>query len=569
MAFAQLGGVDVITRGEVLDAAMQARDDLVSNGIPQAIAAKDARIWGAHGPGGLEWLDLPYASRALIPDANQLIAETHHSRLHRIVLLDSGESALAAKTIAAADRVPLTVADGVEPMRISGRSVSLGGDWHPLDQVLVIVSGKHGAPQEIDGHRRALEQAYRAQGMSADEIAKHFLVITDPGSPLVQLAHRGGYRLFICDPAIPEGFGALSAYSLIPAALAGADITRLIQEAAGVRGALSELTDNPGLLLGSILGGCATTTESGLGKDKVAFHYPATLTPFYEWIEHVITASTGKQGRGILPVGSTGWPLLEPCHDMHSISLDSAEAAAMEADSGVTGPLGAQFLVWQYAAAVAAWLLGVNPFAHPDTGQSDAAAAALLRSAGPGSLPVGVPTFTEGAADVYLSKPADETLLGARTLRGVFDGLVRAVPVSGYLSIMSYVDRPAIGSALQPTLVGRTFRPVTCGVGPRCIDATGQYHKGGPGSGVFLVVTADLPDDEPVPGRPYSLAKLRMARAVGDVQALRRRGRPVVWVHLRDAQEGLTQLRRAVRESAPDVEPAPVPGGNGLGTETP
>lgn len=552
MKFAQLGGVDVITRGEVLDAAMQAREELVSGGVPQALAAQDMGLWGANAPGSMAWLELPFASRSLVPDANQLAAQARHDRLGHVVLLGSGEAALAAKTIAAANGVPLTVADGVQPMRVSGRSVTFGDDWFPLDRILVIVSGKTGATRETDGHRRVLEQAFRDQDMSFDDIAKHFVVITDPGSPLEQLAHRGGYPLVLSDPAIPEGFGALSAYSLIPAGLAGADIGRVLGDAATVRPTLTGVADNPGLLLGSVLGGCATIEDSH-GRDKIAFRYPGPFAPFFDWIEHVVTASTGKQGRGVLPVAGGGWPLLEPCHDMHSLSLDPSEAAAMEADTGVTGPLGAQFLVWQYAAVAAAWLIGVNPFAHPDVGESESNAGALLRGAGAGDLAVGDPTFVEGAVEVRVGKPADEALLGARTLRGVFDALVRTVPVAGYLSVMSYLERGSIGPALQPTLAGRIFRPVTQGLGPRCLDATGQYHKGGPGAGVFLVVTADSPYITQVPGRPYSLEKLRLARAAGDVQALRRRGRPAVWVHLRDPDEGAAQLRRAAEEHDPEA----------------
>jgi hypothetical protein len=562
MRFAQLGGVDVITRGEVLDAAMQARDLLVAEGFPEAIAEKDRAPWGQNPPSSMAWLEAPYASRSLIPDANQLVAQARHAKLDRIVLLGGGEAALAAKAIvdakasvdagAGASGISLTVADGLRTMSVSDGVVGFGTERFALRRMLVVVSGKSGATRETDGHRRVLEQAYIDEGLSDEEIARHFLVITDPGSPLEQLAHRGGYPLVLCDPAIPEGFAALTAYALMPAALAGADIARLLQEAASIRPALSAVADNPGLLLGSVLGGCAARGEDAPGRDKVAFRYSEVFSSFYHWIEHVITASTGKQGRGVLPVDGGGWPLLEPCHDMHSIALDPAETAATEADTGVTGPLGAQFLVWQYAAVAAAWLIGVNPFARPDEGESEVNAGALLRAAGNGPLPVGEPSFTEGGVEAYINRPADDALLSAKTVRGVFDALVRAVPVTGYLSINSYLDRDTIGPALQPMLASRIFRPVTHGDGPRCLDATGQYHKGGPATGVFLVVTADAPDDAQVPGRQYTLGKLRMARALGDVQALRRRGRPVVWLHLSDPNMGAVQLRQAAEE--PDSE---------------
>lgn len=499
------------------------------------------------------WLDLPYESRALVGDANQLLAETRYSGLDRVVLLGSGETALAAKAIAEADGVNLTVADGMQSAVVDSQAVWFGTDRIPLDRLLVIVSGKHGPSRETDDHRRVLEGAFRDRELSNAEIARHFLVITDPGSPLEQLANRGGYPLVLSEPSIPEGFGALSAYSLIPAALAGADIGKVLTEAAAVRPALSGIADNPGLLLGSILGGTALTAE-GLGRDKVAFRYEEPFSSFFEWIEHVVTTSTGKQGRGLLPVNSTGWPMAEPCHDMHSISVDPAETGAMDADTGVTGRLGAQILVWQYAAVVTAWLLGVNPFARPDAGESESNASALLRSAGAGPLPMGTPHFVEGAVEVYLDQPDGDSLLHARNTRSLFDALVRAVPVSGYLSIMSYLDLEPTGPSLQSILASRIFRPVAYGVGPRYVDSTGQYHKGGPGTGAFLVITTGAVHGAPVPGRSYSLGKLRIAQAMGEVQALRRRGRPVVWAHLRDPEEGMAQLRAAAQDVArPEV----------------
>jgi len=216
----------------------------------------------------------------------------------------------------------------------------------------------------------------------------------------------------------------------------------------------------------------------------------------------------------------------------------------------VHGPLGAQCLIWEYAVAVAGRLLGINPFDQPNVAESKENTANLLAEAGSGPLPTGKPAFVHGAVEVH----ADPDLLrDANDLPGVFDALLWSPPPGGYLAVMAFLDR--VGDAalaqLRDTLAARTTHPVTFGWGPRFLHSTGQYHKGGPQNGVFLQITGAVQRDVEVPGQPFTLGRLQLAQALGDLGALRQRGRPVVRLHLYDRASGIAQLLAAAGTSAP------------------
>ncbi|MGW4795975.1 glucose-6-phosphate isomerase, partial [Nonomuraea sp. NPDC004297] len=237
---------------------------------------------------------------------------------------------------------------------------------------------------------------------------------------------------------------------------------------------------------------------------------------------------------------------------------------AIESDAGdvrVDGPLGAQFLVWEYATAIAGLLLGVDPFDQPNVAESKENTAVLLALP---DLPVGAPAFVDGPVEVYGAATAKD-------LPGVFAALLNAVPGDGYLAVMAYLDRLAAFDApvpdgadfeqmtdawmmadpltLRALLALRTDRPVTFGWGPRFLHSTGQYHKGGPQNGVFLQITGAVTDDVAVPGRPYGLGGLQLAQALGDLGALETRGRPAVRLHLTDRAAGVARLLEAAQEA--------------------
>jgi glucose-6-phosphate isomerase len=508
------------------EAAGQAVDKLAADGVPAALSAKDPQLWGpgaaAEAASRLGWLDAPRASRALLGWLAVLAGRVREDGIEHIVLSGMGGSSLAPEVISRAFRVPLTLLDTTDPHPVA-RALA-----DRLDRTLIVVSSKSGTTIETDSHRRIYEHAFAGLGLSPDQIARRIVVVTDPGSPLAGLANQAGYQVALADPNVGGRYSALTAFGLVPAALAGADVARLLDEADAMRPALAADTGNPGLTLGAALGGYALA-----GHDKaVLADCGSGLPGFGDWAEQLIAESTGKHGRGILPVVVSGEnaPGFSPGPDIHLIGLGEPSGPV---DTSVTGPLGAQFLIWEYAVAVAGRLLGINPFDQPNVAESKENTARLLDESGDGPLPTGEPAFTEGAVDVY----AEPGLVAASGgLAGVLDGLLLALPERGYLAIMAYLDRYRDRAAitLRDALAARTTHPVTFGWGPRFLHSTGQYHKGGPQDGVFLQITGAVTSDVPVPGRPFSLGRLQLAQALGDLRALGQRGRPAVRLHLRD-----------------------------------
>ena len=519
------------------EAAGQAVDKLAADGVPAALSAQDPQLWGADAAAEaavrLGWLDAPGLSRALLGPLAALAGQAHEDGIEHIALSGMGGSSLAPEVISRSFQVPLTLLDSTDP-HTAARALA-----DRLDRTLIVVSSKSGSTIETDSHRRIYEHAFAGQGLSPGEIARRIVVVTDPGSPLESLARQAGYQVMLADPTVGGRYSALTAFGLVPAALAGADVARLLDEADAVRPALAADTGNPGLTLGAALGGYALA-----GHDKaVLADCGSGLPGFGDWAEQLIAESTGKHGRGILPVvvGGENAPGFSPGPDIHLLALGQP---AGPVDTSVAGPLGAQFLIWEYAVAVAGRLLGINPFDQPNVAESKENTARLLAESGDGPLPTGEPAFTEGAVDVY-AEPG--LVAGSGGLAGVLDRLVLALPDRGYLAIMAYLDRggDAAAARLRDTLAARTTHPVTFGWGPRFLHSTGQYHKGGPQNGVFLQVTGAVTGDVPVPGRPFSLGRLQLAQALGDLRALGQRGRPAVRLHLRDRAEGLRQLLAA------------------------
>jgi hypothetical protein len=400
----------------------------------------------------------------------------------------------------------------------------------------VVVSSKSGGTVETDSHRRAAWAAFEAAGV--DGIGRHFVAVTDPGSPLAGTAQEAGFRsVILADPDVGGRYSALTAFGLVPSALAGADVAALLHQAAGLRRGLAESEHNPALDLGLALGAAWT-----VGRDKIVITDTGSgIVGFGDWAEQLVAESTGKDGKGLLPVvvesptapGTSG-------PDVAVVTVGPPGTAA-DPVASVTGPLGAQFLAWEYAVAVAGWAIGINPFDQPNVQESKDNTARILESGSPAETPA----FTEGAVEVH----ADPALLGgADTLTGAITALCAAVPDRGYLAVMAYLDRREDASAadLRGELARVAGRAVTFGWAPRFLHSTGQYHKGGPQVGAFLQVTAEPHAAVEVPGRPYDFATLQAAQAAGDRQALAQRNRPLLHLHLTDRAAGLGQLLEAV-----------------------
>ncbi|HUK71911.1 MAG TPA: glucose-6-phosphate isomerase [Streptosporangiaceae bacterium] len=550
-------GVSVQTRSlAATEATKRAAAKLIENGVPAKLTAKDPGLWGPAAEPvaatGLGWLDAPAISRRLLGEFAQLAERVRQDRLEHIVLAGMGGSSLAPEVITHTAGAPLTVLDTSDPHQVA----SALGDR--LDRTLVIVSSKSGSTIETDSHRRIYEHALHDLGLKPEEVARRFVIVTDPGSPLEAVARKAGYHVVLADPNVGGRYSALTAFGLAPSAIAGVDVAELLDQAAAVMPTLGGDDDNPGLALGAALGGFAVE-----GHDKaVLADHDSGISGFGDWAEQLLAESTGKQGLGILPVvvESADAPGFSPGPDIHLVALGSpappgADNAAAPAraprpvDTVAAGPLGAQFMVWEYATALAGRIIGINPFDQPNVHESKDITGALLAGAGDGPLPVGQAAFVDGMVEVHADP---ERLRGATDLAGVLDSLIWSLPDRGYLAIMAYLDRISDSDAanLRTAVAVRTTHPVTFGWGPRLLHSTGQFHKGGPQTGVFLQITGAIERDVQVPDAPYSLGRLQLAQALGDLSALRGRGRPAVRLHLRNRGAGLAQLLGAATGTA-------------------
>ncbi|MEN3304010.1 MAG: glucose-6-phosphate isomerase [Micromonosporaceae bacterium] len=536
------GGLAVSGAGSVPGAA-EVRAALVEAGVPGLLVAKDPTLWGpAAEPAArarLGWVDTFRRGRDLLPRLAEL--RTELADLDHVVLAGMGGSSLAPEVIARTLGKELTVLDTTDPGQVRGALLDR------LDRTVVVVSSKSGSTVETDSHRRAYLQAFLDAGLTAAEAGRRFVIVTDPGSPLEAVAVEMGATVILADPEVGGRYSALTAFGLVPAALAGVDVAELLDQAEALFGTLDGDKDNPGLALGAALGAAAVTD----GRDKVALVDDGTgITGLGDWAEQLIAESTGKEGKGILPVvvESPEAPGAAAV-DVLTVTTGGALAPGGVPGGGITphlavnGPLGAQFLAWEFATAIAGRVLGVNPFDQPNVTESKENTQHILAS-GP---PEETPSFVDGAIVGY---GPGTSVVHALVL------LVNEVATDGYLAVMAYLDRFADShlAALRALLAAAGGdRAVTFGWGPRFLHSTGQYHKGGPQVGSFLQVTGAVVEDLPVPGQPYTFGVLQAAQAAGDREALRDRGRPLLHLHLTNRALGIAQLLAAARTLGGDA----------------
>ncbi|MBA3720595.1 MAG: glucose-6-phosphate isomerase, partial [Nocardioidaceae bacterium] len=369
---------------------------LVDDRVASRLVARDPTLWGNdtedEASKRLAWVGLAESSRPLVAEIAALRKELAGRGLTRVALCGMGGSSLAPEVICATAGVELTVLDSSDPDMVRAAIADR------LAETVVVVSSKSGGTVETDSQRRAYEDAFRDAGL---EPADHIVVVTDPGSPLAKEAEQAGYRVFEADPEVGGRYSALTAFGLVPSGLAGADIESLLDEAAVIGAALSQDDeDNPGLRLGALLGTAALE-----GVDKVVLVDAGTpIVGFGDWAEQLVAESTGKDGKGILPIVVEGLdaPNLAPSTpDCVLVSIGrqtpfDAVPPASRYDASVDAPLGAQLLVWEHAVAVAARLLGINPFDQPDVESAKTAARGLLDDPAPAANP----DLVDGAVEV-------------------------------------------------------------------------------------------------------------------------------------------------------------------------
>ncbi len=486
----------------------------------------------------LGWLTLPTGMRAHAEALQAFADEVRDMRVDDVVLLGMGGSSLGAEALRsvfgdAPGRPRLTVLDTTVP-----EWVAAARDAIDVRRALFLVSSKSGGTLEtLTGYRYFRKLADDALGADA---GRHFVAITDADSGLERLAREEGFlRTFLNPETIGGRYSVLSFFGLVPAVLTGIDVAALLDRAALMQCACAPgvpAESHPGLQLGAAIGALAKS-----GRDKLTFVASPGLGCFGLWAEQLIAESLGKEGLGIVPVAEE--PLLAPEHygadrvfaylrldgdDTHA--QDDAIAALEAAGHPVLhfrlrdrDDLAAEMYRWEFATAVAGAVLGVNPFDQPNVqGAKDKTAEVLAAYERDGALPAAGDTRTLGEL------------------------LAQAAP-GDYLCVMAYVRQtPAVDAALA-ALRERVMREhaiaTTSGYGPRFLHSTGQLHKGGPATGLFLQITTDHPDDVAVPGQSYTFGTLAGAQALGDLQALRDAGLRVARVRLSgDVAAGIAAL---------------------------
>ncbi len=531
----------VAATGAAADAVAKHVPELVADRVASRLFAKDHTLWGeaaeAESAKRLSWTGLPRSSRHLVGEIAAMRDELAATGYDRVVLCGMGGSSLAPEVICATAGVPIVVLDSSDPDVVRGALTD-------LDRTVVVVSSKSGSTVETDSQRRVFVQAFTDAGIDP---TSRVVIVTDPGSPLDSEARGAGFRVVNADPDVGGRYSALTAFGLVPSGLAGTDVEALLDDAEAVADLLAADDDaNPALRLGAAIAGTEPL------RDKLVLVDDGTENVgFGAWAEQLIAESTGKDGTGILPVVAIG---VAPAHlydDGTVVRLVATDADDATADAGhrasevtVAGPLGAQLMLWEAATAVAGRLLGINPFDQPDVESAKAAARELL-DAGIGAG--ADPAFADGAVEVRAL--GGDWLGDASTVEGAVDALLGQLDDEhGYVAVMAYLDREADADLehVARDLFDRTGRPATFGWGPRFLHSTGQYHKGGPPTGVYVQVTTAPAQDLAVPGRDFTLGQFIASQAGGDATVLADHGRPVLRLHLTAHDPGLAQVRAAL-----------------------
>ena len=541
----------VLATGPAADAVARQVPQLVADSFASRLFAKDPTLWGPDAEHEasirLSWVSLGRSSRPLLGEVAALRDHLAEQGVDHVVLCGMGGSSLAPEVICATAGVALTVLDSSNPDSVRAAVADR------LERAVVVVSSKSGSTVETDSQRRAFKEAFTKAGIDP---TGRIVIVTDPGSPLDEAARADGYRVINADPNVGGRYSALTAFGLVPSGLAGADLERLLDEAESVADLLADDDEaNPALRLGAAIGGTQPL------RTKLVLVNDGSLIPgFADWAEQLIAESTGKNGTGVLPVvvrDDQDPEVRSPSAQITVARLVADVAGIDDDDTGrsgapdparseiqVSGSLGAQLLLWEVATAVAGRILGINPFDQPDVESAKKATRGLLEATGTEPDPA---AFTQGVIQVRTL--GGDWLAGATTVAGAVDSLLAQLdPQQGYVAIMAYLDRhtDAALAGARRNIANRTQSPTTFGWGPRFLHSTGQYHKGGPATGVYLQITTAPHEDLAIPGRDFTFGGFIAAQAGGDAQVLADRGRPVLRLHLSDHDAGLAQLEEAL-----------------------
>jgi transaldolase/glucose-6-phosphate isomerase len=479
-----------------------------------------------------------------------------------VVLLGMGGSSLGAELIVRALRRPgapeLHVLDTTDPDEI--RAVEAGLDF---ERTTFIVASKSGTTIESV----SLEEYFWLRLAEAAARERFFVAITDRGTPLEARARERGYRLFSGVPTIGGRFSALSPFGLVPAAAVGGDLDSLLRsarDAAARAHAASSAVESPGAAFGILI-----ATLAMAGHDLLTVFPPPEIELLGPWVEQLIAESTGKHGKGVLPIAGEerrddaaygrGRVLVEWARttlEPEGVSIDAARAPLVRLPAVGAGDIGGEIFRWELATAVAGSLLRLHPFDQPDVEAAKVVARRLVAAAHEGTIePRGKRLHTSPEWSWFGGGPVLEQAPG--TLATPIEVLrvhLESMRDGDFFALLAYLPRQgSVESALQRTrgaVARRRGAATTLGFGPRYLHSTGQFMKGGPNRGVYLFVTRHVDDDLPIPGQEIGFGALQRAQALGDVEVLLERGRRVLHVEIAEEIEpGLARLDAAIDQA--------------------
>lgn len=532
---------------------------------------KDATLWTQNAEAQqsirsfMGWLDTPEVMAKAVADIKQFVHEVKAAGFQHVVVMGMGGSTMAPIVF---DRsfhrgegdLPLSILDTTDPSTVAELEQSL-----PLRHTLFIVASKSGTTAEPLAFGDYFYDKLKA--IKGDKAGENFVAITDPGSKFVDQATKEGFRkIFLNFPEVGGRFSALTYFGLVPAALYGINIGGLLHGAVEMMhdcGAQGPVAGNPGLALGAALGVLAQQ-----GRDKLTLITPDSLSSLGLWLEQLLAESTGKEGKGILPVA--GEPLGRPDEygqdrvfvyvgyeeftDQGSLdkltALEQAGHPVIIIRLKEALDLGREFYRWEIAVAVVGIVLGINPFDQPNVQAAKTATDKLMKEVTEkGKLPdAGQPTATQDGVAYYGE-------VAGHDAAGVLLAFFQQAQPGNFMTLQAYLhETEHLNEQLadfRKQVQDKLRLATTSGYGPRFLHSTGQYHKGGPNNGLFVQFTADHPQDLPLPGRTYTFGTFENAQAQGDLEALRDNGRRALHIHLgpdpeKSLQTVLTALTAAL-----------------------
>jgi transaldolase/glucose-6-phosphate isomerase len=549
-----------------------ARDDWKNNDKVRRLWQRDAKLWtGTDEDKWLGWLGITEEQLAHISALQEIAADIKKAGFKHALLLGMGGSSLCPEvlrlTFGKIEGYPeLHVLDSTDPAQIKAIEAKVD-----LSSTICIVSSKSGSTLEPNIYKQYFFERIKEKVGEA-EVGKRFIAITDPGSKMQEVAERDKFRkIFMGVPSIGGRYSALSNFGMVPAAVMGVDVSKFLNNTAEMVkacGAGVSADQNPGALLGMILGVGAT-----LGRDKLTIAASPEISDLGAWLEQLIAESTGKLGKGIIPVDRE--PLAKPdaygndrvfAYLRLQTTANKSQDAAIDALEAAGHPvvritvdniynLGQEFFRWEIATAVAGSIIGINAFNQPDVEASKIETKKLTSEYEKnGKLPDETPFFDGDGIKLYADEKNTATLRGKPRLAEVLKAHLGRLHAGDYFALLGYITmNEANEKALQAIrLAVRDKKKVATvlGFGPRFLHSTGQAYKGGPNSGVFLQITCDDAVDLPVPGQKYSFGTVKAAQARGDFAVLAERGRRALRVHLgKDVAAGLDTLAKAVKQA--------------------